>query len=141
MIIAGTTLGKKGGLHLCGDVKSDQGCKNIPFILLRGGADDISDQDRERVHADGMISKPFRGDDVFNLVERLIVGETMKKQKETLLNELKKMDEEDIIELVDVVEEPESKLSISDLVAPEKEDLLGDIAPLESWEKPVKGKS
>ncbi len=37
-----------------------------------------------------------------------------------------------------MVEEPESKVSISDLMAPEKEDLLGDIEPLETWEKPFK---
>ena len=62
----------------------------------------------------------------------------MKKKKESLLSELDKLDDEEIIELVDVVEEPESKVSISDLMAPEKEDLLGDIAPLETWEKPFK---
>ena len=62
----------------------------------------------------------------------------MEKKKESLLSELDKLEDEEIIELVDVVEEPESKVSISDLMAPEKEDLLGDIAPLETWEKPFK---
>jgi len=62
----------------------------------------------------------------------------MKKKKESLLSELETLESDEVIELVDVVEEPESKVSISDLMAPEKEDLLGDIAPLETWEKPFK---
>jgi hypothetical protein len=62
----------------------------------------------------------------------------MKKKKESLLSELEKLEGDEVIELVDVVEEPESKVSIRDLMAPDKEDLLGDIAPLETWEKPLK---
>jgi hypothetical protein len=65
----------------------------------------------------------------------------MKKKKESLLSELEKLESDEVIELNDVVEEPESKVSISDLMAPEKEDLLGDIAPLETWEKPLKNEA
>ena len=98
----------------------------------------MTDQDRERVHADGVITKPLQGEEILRLVEKLTAEGTMKNKKESLLSELDKLDDEEIIELVDVVEEPESKVSISDLMAPEKEDLLGDIAPLETWEKPFK---
>ena len=45
--------------------------------------------------------------------------------------------EEEIIELLDVVEEPEPepKMSINDFVVPEKEEPYGEIASLESWGK------
>ena len=60
----------------------------------------------------------------------------MKKKDEFLLDELGEQDEEEIIDLVDVVEEPEPKMSINDfLTQAEKEEPLGEITPLESWEK------
>jgi hypothetical protein len=40
-----------------------------------------------------------------------------------------------IIDLLDVVEEPEMKMSIQDFVASGKETPLTEITPLESWEK------
>lgn len=43
--------------------------------------------------------------------------------------------EDEIIELVDVVEEPEPQLSIHQLMPLEEEEPTGDIPPLESWEK------
>jgi hypothetical protein len=138
LVIAGATLSKRGGLQLCKDIKSDEDCRRIPFVLLKEMFDEVTDQDRERVHADGVISKPLQGEEILRLIEKLTAEETMKKKKESLLSELEKLDEEEIIELVDVVEEPESKMSISDLMAPEKEDFFGDITPLETWEKPFK---
>jgi hypothetical protein len=138
LVIAGTGLSKRGGLQLCKDIKSNENCSSIPFVLLRGIFDEVTDQDRERVHADGVITKPLQGEEILRLVEKLTAEGTMKKKKESLLSELDRLDDEEIIELVDVVEEPESKVSISDLMAPEKEDLLGDITPLETWEKPFR---
>ncbi len=136
LVIASITLAKRSGLQLCKDIKSDENCKGIPCVLLKGVFDDAVGQDREGVHADGVITKPLDGAEILRLVDTLTVEGTMKKKKESLLSELEKLDSDEIIELVEVVEEPESKVSISDLMAPEKEDLLGDIAPLETWEKP-----
>jgi len=60
----------------------------------------------------------------------------MKKKDEFLLDELGETGEEEIIDLVDVVEEPESKMSINDFLTPaEEEEPFGEITPLESWEK------
>jgi len=138
LVIASVALGKRSGLQLCKDIKSDENCKGIPCVLLKGVFDDAVGQDPEGVHADGVITKPLDGAEILRLVDKLTAEGTMKKKKESLLSELEKLDGDEIIELVEVVEEPESKVSISDLMAPEKEDLLGDIAPLETWEKPFK---
>jgi hypothetical protein len=44
-------------------------------------------------------------------------------------------EEEEIIELVDVVEEPESRMSIDDFAIQQKEEPIGEIAPMETWGK------
>ena len=46
-------------------------------------------------------------------------------------------EEEEIVDLVEVVEEPEAKMSIDDFIAPAKTktEPIGDIEPLESWDK------
>jgi len=59
----------------------------------------------------------------------------MKTKTESLLEDLDKFDDEQIIELTDVVEEPESRVRIDDLMASEKEEVPGEIADLVSLEK------
>jgi hypothetical protein len=60
----------------------------------------------------------------------------MKKKDDFLLDDLGETGEEEVIDLLDVVEEPEPKMSIDDFLAPAgKEEPLGEITPLESWEK------
>jgi hypothetical protein len=60
----------------------------------------------------------------------------MKKKDDFLLDDLGETGEEEVIDLVDVVEEPEPKMSIDDFLAPAgKEEPLGEITPLESWER------
>ncbi len=57
MIIAsGTGLLEMGALELCGAVKGDQELKHIPFIIISSIFDGISEMDRKRVRADGIIS-------------------------------------------------------------------------------------
>ncbi len=145
MIIAsGTGLQEMGGLELCGTLRGDPDLKNIPFILISSIFEEISEKDRRRVQANGVISKPLNDDEILNLVDHLIEkgaiekrGEMVsEKQGEFLLGEGE--GEEEIIDLVDVVEEPETRMSIHDFVATEKtekEESYGEITPLESWEK------
>jgi CheY-like chemotaxis protein len=142
MIIAsGTGLLKMGGLELCKAIKGDPEFKQIPFILISGIFDEISEKDRKRIQADGVIAKPLNEDDILNLVDRLMEaggGEKREdmlsgKQGEFLLDE--GGEEEEIIELVDVVEEPETRMSIDNFVASGKEESLGEITSLDSWDK------
>jgi len=141
MIIAsGTGLREMGGLELCGVLKGDPKFKHIPFLLISDIFNEISEKDRQHARADGVISKPLNEDEVLNLVDQLMEGEFGKKEGEMKAFSLDEIgeDEEEIIELVDVVEEPETRMSIHDFVTTEKtekEEPFGEITPLESWEK------
>jgi twitching motility two-component system response regulator PilH len=143
MIIASKTgLQEMGGLELCGAIKGDPECKHIPFILISGILDEISEKDRQRVRADGIISKPLNEDDILNLVDHLMEEEAIGKREEMvsekegefLMDEIAG-GEEEIIELLDVVEESEPRMSIDNFVTSEKEAPFGEITALESWDK------
>ena len=143
MIIAsGTGLLKMGGLELCKAIKGDPEFKQIPFILISGIFDEISEKDRKRIQADGVIAKPLHEDDILNLVDHLMEAGAVeeredmvsKKQGEFLLDEVGE-GEEEIIELVDVVEEPEPKMSIENFIASGKDRPFEEIASLDSWDK------
>jgi CheY-like chemotaxis protein len=129
-----------GGVEFCGAIKKDPGLKHIPFILISNILDEISEQDRQRVRADGVISKPLNEVEVLNLVDYLMEEEVGKREEmvsekwEFSLDEIDE-GEEEIIELLDVVEEPEPKMSIHDLVATQKEQPVGEIGSLDSWGK------
>jgi CheY-like chemotaxis protein len=160
LIIAGLDLGEQSGLELCEAIKTNPEFKHIPFILLSNIFEEISERDRKRVRADGIISKPLQEDVVLNLVEQLMEEETMRtreevisererewksfadireasseKKEEFLLDEFGENEEEEIIDLVDVVGEPEQRMSINDFIASAKEEPFGKITPLEFWER------
>ncbi|MGZ3613942.1 MAG: response regulator [Thermodesulfobacteriota bacterium] len=140
MIIASAGgLREMGGVEFCGAIKKEPDFKDIPFILVSNVYEEISEKDRQRVRADGVISIPLNEDEVLNLVDHLMeeVGkreEMVSGKSEFVLDEVGE-GEEEIIELTDVVEEPEPKMSIDDLVASQKEEPLGEIGSLDSWEK------
>jgi len=144
LIIADTALSEKSGLQVCSALKADREFKHIPIVLLKGTFEGISERDLERARADGVISKPLHEGEIVDLVDRLMEAGAMKTKTESLLDDLDKFDDEQIIELTDVVEEPESRVRIGDLmafekeeapVASEKEEVPGEIADLISLEK------
>src|SRR4030043_343651 len=143
MIIAsGTGLHEMGGLELCGVIKGDPKFKHVPFILISSIFDEISEKDRKPSQADGVISRPLNENEVLDLVDHLVeeeaVGKRKKmvseKQEDFLLGEMGEK-EDDIIELMDVVDEPEPKMSIDSFVPAEKEKSFEEMTSLESWEK------
>ena len=142
IIAAGEDLKKMSGVELCGAIKEDPEYQHIPLILISGKLGGISEKDRQRVRANGLISKPLNEDEVLNLVDQLMEEGAMRereemmarKEKASLLDEIGE-EEEEIIELVNVVEEPETKMSINDFVTADKQEPFGEIAPLDSWEK------
>ena len=148
-----------GGKDLCQEVRADQELERIPFIILLDMFEDLSEKERKSLRADEMISRPLNEDEILSMVSHLSeevqegTGETViseesldwksfadigtpgtEKREGFSLDELGETDEE-IIELVDVVEEPESRMSIDDFALQQKEELIGEIAPIESWEK------
>jgi CheY-like chemotaxis protein len=152
VIASGAGLQEKGGLELCGAIKGDPEFKRIPFILISSIFDEISEKDRKRFHADGVISKPLNEGEVLDLVESLMEGAAEKKgemvseKQEFSLDEIG-AGEEEIIELVDVVEEPEPRMSIDSFVPTGREKSFGEVTSLDSWgklefeEKPVERES
>jgi len=158
LVIAGAGLKEKSGLELCETVKNDPEFKHIPFILLTGMFEEVPERDRKRVGANGVISKPLREGEIHGLVRQLLedkmAGITPKKPLEeengwTSLSKGKagfdekkgfaldglEEDEEEIVELVDVIEEPEPKMSIDDFIASGKAEPAADIPPLDSWDR------
>jgi DNA-binding response OmpR family regulator len=160
LIILGAHLSGKSGLEVFKEIKAEVESKHIPIIFLSNIFEEFSEEDQKRVQADGVITKPFHGDEILNLVDRLIEGEEMQskdekivgremewksiadiekipseEKKESLLDQAGEAEQEEIIDLVDVAEEPDVKMSINDFVAPEKEEPTTGITPLESWEK------
>ena len=138
MIIASTTgLQEIGGVELCGVLKEDPEFKGIPFVLISSIFNEISEKDRKRVRADGMISRPLHEDEILNFVDHLMeeeaIGKRDQKEDALLLDGME--EEEEIIELMEVVEEPEPKMSIDNFITTQKEEPFGEITPLESWEK------
>ena len=152
LIISATALSEKNGFQLCEAIKGDPDFRSIPFILLLKKPDEISENDRKRIKADGILSKPLHESQVLNLVERLLEGmrpkgEGMSGRKMELesfadmgaerfgSNESGGKEEEEVIDLLEVVEEAESKISIDDFVIPEKAEPFGEMTSLDSWEK------
>jgi len=143
MIIAsGAGLREKGGLELCGAVKGDPDFKHIPFILISSIFDEISENDRKRIQADGVISKPLNEVEILDLVGNLMEegtggkkGEMVSEKQGFSLDETGE-EEEEIIELVDVVGEPEPRMSIDSFVPTGREKTFGEMPSLDSWEKP-----
>jgi len=142
MIIAsGAALEEKGGLELCGAIKGDPDFKHIPFILISSIFDEISEKDRKRFQADGVISKPLNEGEILDLVDNLMEeeaagkrGEMASEKQEFTLDEIGE-EEEEIIELVDVVEEPEPRMSIDSFVPTGRGKPFGEVTSLDSWEK------
>jgi DNA-binding response OmpR family regulator len=160
LIILGASLHGKSGLEVFKEIKAEVESKHIPIIFLSNIFKEFSEEDQKRVQADGVITKPFHGDEILNLFDRLIGGEEMqskdekilgremewksiadiekipsKEKKESLLDQTGEEEQEEIIDLVDIAEEPDIKMSINDFVVPEKEEPYAGITPLESWEK------
>ncbi len=149
-----------GGKRLCETIKTEKDLVHIPFILLMDRFEEISESERKALRPEGVLSKPLRKEEVLHLVDHLrdgvekTMGENLSLGKGTnrglghkpengesnpkgdfSLDESWDTDEE-IIELVDVVEEPEPKMSIEDLVLQTKEEPFGEIPALDSWEIP-----
>ena len=158
LVVLAHDLGPRTGLDVCNAIKTDPELKEIPVLLLENLSGEISDLDRQKAQADGILSRPLEPDQVVNLAERLVEGRRRRSRGEApeddseweglidagqmtpakrggMAFEEESDEEDEIIELVDVVEEPEAKMSITDLAVSEKVESLTEIAPLGGWEK------
>jgi CheY-like chemotaxis protein len=143
MIIAsGAGLHEMDGLELCGAIKGDPEFRHVPFILISNIFDEISEKDRQRSQADGVISKPLNENEVLDLLDHLVEEEAVGKRKKMVSEKQDDLlfgatgeGEDEIIELVDVVDEPEPKMSIDSFVPSDKGKSFEEMTSLDSWEK------
>jgi CheY-like chemotaxis protein len=160
LIIAGTGPGEMSSLELCESVKTDPEARQIPFIMISSAFSEIKEKERKRVQADGVISKPFREDEIMRLVDRLMGEEGLMEKGSNMMDKdldwksipgmekpLSKREEltldafgvgdEEIIDLVEVEEEGEAepRMKINDFIGLGKEESIAEISPLETWGK------
>lgn len=147
-----------GGKRLCHTVKAERDLEKIPFIILLDMFEDLSEKECKFLGADGIISRPLNENEILRLVNHFddgVKGKVIGKppsegrqdwksfsdrgkektdSKEDFFLDASWDTDEEIIELVDVVEEPEPRMSIDDFAFQPKEELVGEIAPIETWE-------
>jgi len=121
LVIADVTMPDKNGKELCEMLKGDPNLNKIPFVLLGGPFDEDIEEEKKQVRANGAITKPLQREPILKLVDGLLMSrpvEETREVKEEIL-ELQPMaevteavspqGEEEIIDLLDIIEEPVAK--------------------------------
>jgi len=96
LIIADINMPSKGGVELCEELKKDPKLGQIPVLLLVGVLDDFDEEEVKRVGAAGYLVKPFEAEVALAKIREALV-------------QAPSWEEEEIIDLTDVVEEPEAR--------------------------------
>ncbi len=121
LVIADVTMPDKDGKELCQMLKEDPNLNKIPFVLLGGPFDEDIEEEKKQVRADGAIMKPLQREPILKLVDGLLMAEPAEgtREVEEEILELQPMaevtesvssqGEEEIIDLLDIIEEPVDK--------------------------------
>jgi CheY-like chemotaxis protein len=73
LVLADIFMPVRNGYEVCEFVKHDPRFANIPVLLLAGAFDPFDEQEAQRVHADGVLKKPFvPPDPLINAVKTLL---------------------------------------------------------------------
>lgn len=73
LILADIFMPVRNGYEVCEYVKKDERFAHIPVVLLVGAFDPLDEKEVERVHADGVLKKPFvPPDPLIELVKSLL---------------------------------------------------------------------
>jgi len=72
LIISDWNMPKKSGLELLQWVRSDETCKNIPFIMATGQSDKQQEKIAVEAGANGFIAKPFEDDELNGAIEQAL---------------------------------------------------------------------
>ncbi len=122
LVIADVTMPDKNGKELCQVLKGDPDLNKVPFVLLGGAFDEDIEEEKQQVKADGTITKPLRREPILRLVDGLLMAERAGgiREPDEEIVELQPMakgiepvssheEEGEIIDLLDVIEEPVAK--------------------------------
>ena len=72
LILVDVTMPTKSGYEICEFVKSSLRYVHTRVVLLAGAADTVDDAEVRRVHADGVLKKPFESSLVLETVKPLL---------------------------------------------------------------------
>jgi len=73
LVLADIFMPVRNGYEVCEFVKHDARYANVPVLLLAGAFDPFDEQEAQRVHADGVLKKPFvPPDPLINAVKTLL---------------------------------------------------------------------
>jgi CheY-like chemotaxis protein len=73
LVLADIFMPVRNGYEVCEFVKSDSRYMSTPVVLLVGAFDPLDEQETQRVHADGVLKKPFvPPDPLINMVKALL---------------------------------------------------------------------
>ncbi len=73
LVLADVFMPVRNGYEVCEYVKNDQRFSHIPVVLLVGAFDPIDQHEVKRVHADGLLKKPFDPpDDLLQMVRAML---------------------------------------------------------------------
>ena len=121
LVIADITMPDKDGKKLCQMLKEDPNLNKVPFVLLGGPFDEDIEEEKKQVRADGAITKPLQREPILKLVDGLLMAEpaegTREVEEEILdlqpmaeaTESVSSQGEEEIIDLLDIMEEPVTK--------------------------------
>jgi CheY-like chemotaxis protein len=72
LILVDVTMPTKSGYEICEFVKSSLRHVHTRVVLLAGAQDPVDEQEARRVHADGLLQKPFEASLVLKTVKPLL---------------------------------------------------------------------
>jgi len=72
LILVDVTMPTKSGYEICEFVKTSLRYVHTRVVLLAGAADPVDDEEVKRVHADGVLKKPFESSMVLETVKPLL---------------------------------------------------------------------
>jgi CheY-like chemotaxis protein len=121
LVIADITMSDKDGKELCQMLKEDPNLNKVPFVLLGGPFDQDIEEEKKQVRADGAITKPLQREPILKLVDGLLMAEPTEGAREVeeeildlqpmaeVTESVSSQGEEEIIDLLDIMEEPVTK--------------------------------
>jgi len=74
LILVDVTMPTKSGYEICEFVKTSPKFAHTRVVLVAGALDPVEDRDVQRVHADGVLKKPFESSLVLETVKPLLAA-------------------------------------------------------------------
>ena len=80
LILVDVTMPTKSGYEICEFVKTSPKYAHTRVVLVAGALDPVADEDVQRVHADGLLKKPFESSLVLETVKPLLEAAATARQ-------------------------------------------------------------